>query len=105
MPCYHDSHLCTWHFKMIQRSSKRSMHRLIVAFKASAVASKEMLDQSCRAVLELIPKGALVRPPGRTGRAVFSVDPNADLHRIVQEISGRDDVEYAEPDVTDTEQG
>ena len=90
---------------MLQSSGRRSAGRLIVQFKATAFRSAEMLEQKCRSLLQVIPKGVLVRPPGRTGRAVFSVDPDADLREIARQISSREDVEYAEPDATDSEAG
>ena len=85
-----------------QKSGKRATNRLIVTFRADPEASAEMLEQRCETLLEIIPEGKMIRPPSKSGRVVFSVDPNADLRRLAEEISRREDVEYAEPDIIDS---
>ena len=51
-----------------------------------------------------VPGGELVEPPSPTGRVVLSVEAAADIPALAQELSARDDVEWAEPDVVDSAQ-
>lgn len=55
-------------------------------------------------VAEAVPGGDLVQAPSPTGRVVLSVDASADIPALAQELSSRDDVEWAEPDVVDSAQ-
>ena len=78
----------------------RATQRVIVKFRASPYGSPQALRELCDQVAQ-ITHGVLVRQPSATGRAVFEVDPKADLDQIIQEISNLPSVEYAERDVID----
>jgi len=60
------------------------------------------LDHKCEAVRSSLPGGQCVRVSNRSGRAVFSVTPDDNLDQRIEEISRRNDVEYAERDVIDS---
>ncbi len=78
-------------------------NRIIVKFKPISPDSEATIESVTEAVLRAIPKGAVLRLPRATGRALFSVDPSADIPSLAEELSKRDDLEYAEPDVVDSE--
>ncbi len=65
--------------------------------------SEATIESVTDAVLQAIPKGAVLRLPRATGRALLSVDPSADIPSLAEKLSKRDDLEYAEPDVVDSE--
>lgn len=76
--------------------------RVIVKFRRPADEA-EMLDvaESCARVAESIDGATVVRPPSTTGRAVLDAGEGADALSLVDLISEREDVEYAELDVVD----
>ncbi len=86
-----------------QQTAYRS-DRLIVKLKAPAEESAKSVDEICADIAEAIPGGEQWTPSGSTGRMLYSVAPDADPAKVAAEISARDDVEYAEPDVIDTAQ-
>jgi subtilisin family serine protease len=75
--------------------------RIIVKLKprAEGVAS---FDELYSDVSAAIPGGELLQSPSATGRIVASVDPSTDIPALAAELSSRDDVEWAEPDVVDS---
>ncbi len=75
--------------------------RIIVKFKPIPRGSNATLDSLCEEVLALIPGARRVRPVSRSGRAVFQLEPGADLDALVARISSLDSIDYAEPDVVD----
>jgi thermitase len=83
------------------RAARYRRNRLVVKFKPPAGDDVAAVARAAADVSAAIPGGAVVRAPSHTGRAVFSVDPSADVIALAKEISARDDVEYAEPDIVD----
>lgn len=77
--------------------------RIIVKFKAPPADSDVKLDDMLQSVAEQIPGGRVLRRPKASGRALFYVGPEGDVLKLATELSKRDDVEYAEPDVMDRE--
>lgn len=77
--------------------------RMIVKFNPIPEMSAATLENLSNRVLAAIPQAALVRQSEKRGRAVFAVAPSTDVLRVAQELSQRDDIEYAEPDVVDAE--
>ena len=75
--------------------------RLIVKFKAVPEGAESTAASLCDAVASALPDGALIGPLRPSGRAVFSVPSSASIPQLAAQISKRDDVEYAEPDVID----
>lgn len=80
---------------------RRSKNRIIVKFTESARKSQSSLDEHCKQIRNKIPGGHLVRPPSKSGRAVFNVDASVNLKKLADRISESDSVDYAEPDGTD----
>jgi hypothetical protein len=77
--------------------------RIVVKFKPIPRGSSATLDERCEQVLALLPGARLVRPVSRTGRAVFQLEPNADVDALIGELTGLDSIDYVEPDVIDRE--
>ena len=48
-----------------------------------------------------IPGGAILHPPSPSGRLVAAVEPATDIPQLAAELSKRDDIAWAEPDVVD----
>ena len=88
----------TWNRESIRFRS----NRVIVKFRPIAEDSSETVESLCDDVASAIPGGTLIRPPRATGRAIFAVESGASIPRLAHELSNRDDVEYAEPDVVDS---
>ena len=77
--------------------------RIIVKFNESVRNSENELEDQCKQIRDQLPGGNLVRPPSKSGRAVFDVESSADLSELAEKISALDCVEYAEPDVVDSQ--
>jgi Fervidolysin N-terminal prodomain len=75
--------------------------RIIVKFKPIPRDSTATLDGLCEQVLALIPGARLVRPVSRSGRAVFQLEPTADVDALIGRLSRLDSIDYAEPDLVD----
>ncbi|MEU4192347.1 S8 family serine peptidase [Kribbella sp. NPDC026611] len=77
-------------------------NRVVVKFRAPADVGEygEMVAASESLAGELDGATA-VREPTTTGRVVLNVSPGTDVIQLAQELSNRDDVLYAEPDVID----
>jgi hypothetical protein len=76
--------------------------RIVVKFSATGASSPSLaglIDQ----VAALL-NGTLVRPPSRTGRAVFEVPASSDVDRLIEDVSRLPSVEYAERDTIDRAQ-
>lgn len=76
--------------------------RVIVKLKTPAEDSAKSVAEICADIGEAIPGGERWEPSGSTGRMLYSVAPEADVTQVAQDISARDDVEWAEPDVIDS---
>ena len=76
--------------------------RLVVKFSKLVRESKTELVHQCELVQNQLPGGNLVRPPTRSGRAVFDVESSANLSELAEKISQLDGIEYAEPDSLDS---
>jgi hypothetical protein len=76
--------------------------RVIVKFSAPAdEASLAAVAEQCARVADSIDGATVTRPPGPTGRAVLDVGEGADALALIDSISDREDVEFAELDVVD----
>lgn len=75
--------------------------RLIVKFKPIPPDSDTTLASIVEEVQRAIPNGELLRPPRASGRALFAVESDVDVAQLAEELSLRDDIEYAEADVAD----
>ena len=76
---------------------------VIVKFKAPPPDS----DQTARTLTEGIAaelEGRVKRYPRHSGRAVIVFDPETNVLEVVKRLSGRSEVEYAEPDLVDSAQ-
>lgn len=78
-------------------------NRIIVKFHPIPANSDTTIQQLVEDICRSLPQGGLVRGPNSSGRAVFFADPAADAVRLAAELSERDYVAYAEPDVVDHE--
>ena len=76
--------------------------RLIVKFKKIPAGSDMSATLLTDSLLADLPDGSLARPIRSTGRAIFNLKPDTSISQIAKQISKRDDVEYAEPDVIDS---
>ena len=72
--------------------------------KPGTADAPRTLEDVARDVCAALPGGRLVRGPGATGRAVFSVEAQTDLGRLADEVSRRADVDWAETDSIDRAQ-
>jgi thermitase len=77
--------------------------RIIVKLRPPAEETISF-EQLYSDVAEAVPGGELMQAPSPTGRVVMSVDPATDIPALAEELSSRDDVEWAEPDVVDSAQ-
>jgi Subtilase family len=76
--------------------------RIIVKLKQPDADTPASFDQLYDSVAQDIPGGQPLGPPSPTGRIVASVDPSTDVTELAAQLSARDDVEWAEPDVVDS---
>ena len=77
--------------------------RVIVKFKPIPEDSDDTIESLCEEIRSAIPKGELIRRPSASGRAVFSVDPGVDVVQLAHELSKQNTIDYAEPDIVDSE--
>ena len=75
--------------------------RIVVKLRPLPEDSARSVDDVVSSLIEALPQGRTLRPPGATGRVVFAVAPGTDVVELARQLSQRDDVEYAEPDVVD----
>lgn len=78
-------------------------NRIIVKFAPIPDDLAVTIEQLVEEIRLSLPRGELVRGPGRSGYVVFLVDPAADDARLVADLSKRDYKAYAEPDDVDRE--
>jgi hypothetical protein len=80
--------------------SQRRQVRLIVKFRSdiSTADAQSLLTY----IAKLLPQGKPVRPLSRTGRALFEIDPDADVEALVAQLNQVEGVQYAEPDIIDS---
>jgi hypothetical protein len=83
--------------KLMDTQSKR----IVVKFKPIPRGSSATLDERCEQVLALLPGARLVRPMSGTGRAVFQLEPNADVDASIDKLTELDSIDYIEPDLID----
>jgi thermitase len=76
--------------------------RIIVKLKPRDEEGGASFESVYSEVAEAIPGGELLQTPSPAGRVVASVDPSTDIPALAAELSSRDDVEWAEPDVVDS---
>lgn len=75
--------------------------RLIVKLNPLPEDTETSLTALGESVAAELPGGRIVRPPRHTRRVVVEVAAEEDVMSLAAQVSGRDDVEYAEPDVVD----
>jgi hypothetical protein len=75
--------------------------RMIVKLKPVVEETSEAVRSACQRVCEAIPDGAMLRRPGKRGRAIFAVGAKQDVVSVARKIARLGEVEYAEPDVVD----
>lgn len=75
--------------------------RIIIKARAPE-DSATTFDEIYYGIAQDIPGGELLQPPSPTGRMLCSVAPSTDIPGLAAELSSRDDVEWAEPDVVDS---
>src|SRR5262245_11068450 len=86
---------------------KRVLHvanRLIVKFKPLPANSDRSAADIVESVRKQLPMASVLRSPKASGRVLFGIAPNADVVKLAEEISKRQAVEYADPDVIDQAQ-
>lgn len=76
---------------------------VIVQFKAPPTDSDETAKSLADGIATEL-QGRVKRYPGHMGRAVIVFDPNTNALEVAKRLSGRSEIEYAEPDVVDREQ-
>lgn len=76
--------------------------RIIVKLKPPDDDSARSFEELYYDVAQAIPGGELMQAPSPTGRILCSVQPSTDIPALAEELSARDDVEWAEPDVVDS---
>lgn len=74
--------------------------RVIVKFKVTPNLGADGLRRLSDLVTQRT-RARLVRPPSRTGRALFLIDGASDLIAILEQLRTLPSVEYAEPDIID----
>src|SRR4051812_21037201 len=84
----------TWEGTQAQFQARRVIVKLRPRTDLDAVAAVQEIASA-------LPAGRVVRTPSRTGRIVYEIAPDAEVTAVAAELAGRDDVEYAEPDVID----
>lgn len=90
----------TWKRRKVEYLAQR----VIVKFKVDnegEEGGEAALKVACDAVCEQLPGGRVLRRPSRTARAVMGVKQGESVTKLAREISKRDDVVYAEPDLID----
>lgn len=80
--------------------ASRAMNRLIVKLDRERFALDEDLDREATAIAADIP-GAEVERISRSGRILLKLSAGADAATLAEELSARNGVVYAEPDVID----
>lgn len=78
----------------------RGANRLIVKLNRERYAAEEDLEREATSLAADIP-GAVVERISRTGRVLLSLAEDSDPATLAAEVSQREGVDYAEPDVTD----
>ena len=77
--------------------------RLVIKLKAKKnLKNYDFLKDSCKGICDLISKSQILRYPKKTSLLVLKVPDSSDIPKLAEEISKRDDVEYAEPDFIGT---
>ena len=79
--------------------------RVVLKLSKSVLASGSNPEEYLQNILDTVPGSVCVRTPSRSGRALISVPENMDVPALAAELARRDDLDYAEPDVVDTEAG
>jgi len=74
--------------------------RIIIKLKPPEDAATSFEDVYYNVARD-IPGGELIQSPSPTGRMVCSVEPSTDIAQLAADLSARDDVDWAEPDVVD----
>jgi len=78
-------------------------NRVIVKFKESAVDSDAAIHSCCDGICETLVDGVLRRASKSKRRAIFSFSTEEEnAISLSKQLSKRDDVEYAEPDIMDS---
>ena len=78
----------------------RTLNRLIVKLNRERYSDAADVEEAARALAAEIP-GADVERISGSGRVLLNLAEDADSSTLAAEVSQRDDVEYAEPDVID----
>jgi len=78
----------------------RSANRVIVKLDPDRFSAETDLETEAMALAAAIP-GAQVERVSHTGRVLLNVADDADPVALATELSQRDGVVYAEPDITD----
>lgn len=76
--------------------------QVVVKFKPRPEDSAQAVKNLCEEIAKSLPKGTVKRFPRATGRAVFTFDSKESVFQLAKELSKRDDVAYAEPDIVDS---
>jgi hypothetical protein len=74
--------------------------RVVVKFKVTPDLDGDGLRRICDLITERT-NARLVRPPSRTGRALFQIDDASDLTSVLEQVRTLPSVEYVEPDIID----
>ncbi|WP_431283643.1 S8 family serine peptidase [Humitalea sp. 24SJ18S-53] len=77
-------------------------NRIIVKLKAAEGDSVQALESSMASIQAMVPGSRMLRAPSRTGRFVLILGEAENIPELALQLSRRDDIEYAEPDVIDT---
>lgn len=72
--------------------------RLIVKFKTGTLSSGKNLEHLIEEIEKAMPAIKLVRAPGKSGRAVFSVAVGEDVESLAMTLGQNIHVAYAEPE-------
>ncbi len=86
-----------------KQNARYRKNRIIVKFKPLPSNTKTTLDSLANTISKQISGGELVRPPSKSGRAVFTVDKDTDIKALAATLSKRREVHYAEPDIVDSD--
>jgi|RhiMethySRZTD1v2_1073278.scaffolds.fasta_scaffold1929554_2 hypothetical protein len=83
-----------------EQGQARSANRVIVKLDPDRFSAETDLETEAMALAAAIP-GAQVERVSHTGRVLLNVADDADPVALATELSQRDGVVYAEPDITD----